>query len=252
VRTLRLTLAYDGTDFEGWQLQPERRTVQGEIEAALASLCGRPLRPNAAGRTDSGVHAAGQVLSLKLPDEVTLPPKAFVNGLNGLLPEDVAVLAAEEVAEDFDARRDASGKHYRYRLLNRRTRHPLCRRTHWVVFQPLAVEAMRAAAVHFVGEHDFSAFRASDCQSKTAVRKLHRVALTAGEGGELCFDIEGTAFLKHMVRNIVGTLVEVGREKVAPEAIPELIAGRDRTRSGPTAPALGLTLVSVRYEGRRE
>ena len=110
MRTLRVTLSYDGTDFEGWQLQPERRTVQGAVEEALAALCGRPLRPNAAGRTDSGVHAAAQVLSLNLPDEVTLPLRAFVHGLNKHLPPDVAVLSAEEVEEGFDARFDASGK----------------------------------------------------------------------------------------------------------------------------------------------
>ncbi len=248
MRVLRLTIAYDGAAFAGWQLQSNARTVQGVIEQGLARLCGLALRPNAAGRTDSGVHASGQVLSLALPDEVSLPVKAFVHGLNRLLPEDVAVLEGAEAPEGFDARRDAVAKHYRYRILNRTTRHPLLRRTHWLIYRPLAIERMREAAALLVGRHDFAAFRASDCQAKTTTRRLDRLSLEPGGADEWIFEVEGPAFLKHMVRNLVGTLVEVGYGQRSPEDIQRLLASRDRRLAGRTAPAHGLTLVSVRYE----
>ena len=249
MRTVRLTIAYDGTEFEGWQLQrPEQRTVQGAIETALTKLSGLPLRPTAAGRTDAGVHALGQVLSVALPDGVDLPPKAFVYGVNRALPGDVAVLAAAEATPGFDARRDSRGKHYRYQLYNRNTRHPLLRHTHWVVFEKLCADAMREAAAHFVGLHDFAAFRAADCQSRTSVRRLHKVGVEAGPDGELNIDVEGTAFLKHMVRTLVGTLVDVGAGRRRPTDMPRLLTDRDRTRAGRTAPAHGLTLMRVRYE----
>jgi tRNA pseudouridine38-40 synthase len=247
-RTLKLTLSYDGTEFDGWQLQPTGRTVQGVLETALFKLTGQPLRPIAAGRTDAGVHAEAQVLSLDLPDGNTLPCKAFHHGLNALLPPDVAVLEALEVAPGFNARKAARGKHYRYRVLNRRTRHPLQRRTHYVVFQPLALAQMQAAAERLVGEHDFAAFRAADCQCRTTVRKLHRLSIVDLGRGDLVFEVEGTAFLKHMVRNLVGTLVHVGRGKLSPDDVDRILAGRDRTKAGPTAPPHGLTLVEVRYE----
>jgi tRNA pseudouridine38-40 synthase len=247
MRSLRLTIAYDGRDFAGWQLQANARSVQGAVEQALLRLCGVPLRPVAAGRTDSGVHAAGQVLSLQLPDGLALPVKAFVHGLNRLLPEDVAVLDAAEAAVGFDARREASTKIYRYRILNRSTRHPLLRRTHWLVHPALAIPPMRAAAAKLVGRHDFAAFRASDCQAKTTVRRIDRFTLEAGEPDEWIFEVEGTAFLKHMVRNLVGTLVEVGRGHRAADDIDVLIASRDRRKAGRTAPAHGLTLVAVKY-----
>ncbi len=251
MRTLRFIISYEGGNFEGYQLQPACRTVQGEIETALAGLCGRPLRPTAAGRTDAGVHAAAQVLTLEVPDEVTLPCKAFLHGLNGRLPDDLAVLAVEECQPGFDARRDALGKHYRYRLLHRPTRHPLYQHTHWLLFGPLDASAMGVACAAFVGEHDFASLRAADCQSRTTVRKLSRVELAVRqleEGGrELTLDVEGTAFLKHMVRTLAGTLVAVGRGRFKPEDIPRILAARDRARAGVTAPAHGLTLMSVRY-----
>ncbi len=247
-RTVKLTISYDGTDFAGWQLQPRQRTVQGVLEAGLGKLLGRPVRVTAAGRTDAGVHAEGQVVSLPLEASQRLPEKAFVSGLNGLLPPDVAVRSAEFVPAGFDARRASRGKLYRYRLLNQPYRSPLQRRTHWELYQPLDVPAMDAAAMHFLGEHDFSAFRAADCPAKTTVRRLDRVSVQASPAErELVIDVRGTAFLKHMVRNLVGTLTLVGRHRLRPEDIPRLIAGRDRRRSGPTAPAHGLCLVEVYY-----
>ncbi|MFN7135843.1 MAG: tRNA pseudouridine synthase A, partial [Myxococcales bacterium] len=175
-----------------------------------------------------------------------IPLKAFVAGVNSLLPDDIAVRAAEERAPGFDARRSARGKIYRYRILNRPTRSPLWRRYAWEVFRPLDIDAMRQAAAALVGRHDFAAFRASDCAAKSTVREIRRIELR--QTGELLeVELEATAFLKHMVRNIVGTLVEVGLGKRQAGQLAGILAGRDRTRAGITAPAHGLCLVQVFY-----
>ncbi len=248
-RTLRLTLEYDGTELSGWQLQPKSRTVQGELERALAALLGVALRPTAASRTDAGVHAEAQVVTLRLAPKQQLPVLAFVRGLNGLLPADIAVRAAEYVEEGFDARRRSRGKHYRYRILHGLQRSPLRRRTHWVLFRRLSVAPMREAATYFVGSHDFAAFRAANCEAKTTRRRLVRFSVSGEEGpGEIVIDVVGTAFLKQMVRTLVGTLVEVGKGMRAPQEMMELLHSRDRRKSGPTAPAHGLTLCTVFYE----
>ncbi|MHB1846712.1 MAG: tRNA pseudouridine(38-40) synthase TruA [Deltaproteobacteria bacterium] len=248
-KTVRLTVAYDGTAFAGWQLQPRQRTVQGVLEAALQRLVGEPVRATAAGRTDAGVHAEGQVVSHPLPHGRALPAKAFVQGLNGFLPEDLAVREAAFVPGGFDARRSARGKRYRYLVWNRPTRCPLRRTTHWQLFQRLDSAAMQRAARAFEGEHDFSAFRAADCPAKTTVRRLDLVRIAPREASELEIEVRGTAFLKHMVRNIVGTLVEIGRGKRPEDDVPRLLRGRDRRRAGPTAPAHGLCLMEVYYPG---
>jgi len=241
---VRLTLEYDGTDFVGWQRQLNGRSVQEVVERALAELLGGAVRVDAAGRTDAGVHALGQVVAFTAPRP--LPAKAYVRGLSALLPADVAVVAAEEVAEDFDPRRWAIGKRYRYLLSRRPVRAPLLRRTHWELFAPLDVAAMRAASPALMGTRDFSSFQAFDCEAPHPRRTLRELALFE-EGEVLRFELEGTAFLRHMVRNIVGSLVEVGREKRPPSWIAEVLAARDRRLAGPTAPAHGLTLVEVTY-----
>ncbi len=241
---VRLRLEYDGTDFVGWQRQPNGRSVQAVLEAALEELLGAPVAAAAAGRTDAGVHALGQVVAFDAPR--ALPEKAYVRGLSSLLPEDVAVVAAEEVPDGFDPRRWATGKRYRYLISRRRGRAPLLRRTHWEVFTPLDVGAMRVPASALLGTHDFSSFRAADCEAPHARRTLRTLDLH--EDGELLrVEVEGTAFLKHMVRNIVGSLVEVGRGKRRPGWVAEVLAAKDRTLAGPTAPAHGLTLVEVTY-----
>ena len=241
---IRLTLEYDGTDFVGWQRQLNGRSVQTVVEAALAELLGVWVQAVAAGRTDSGVHALGQVVAFDAPR--ALPAQAYLRGLTGLLPPDVAVVAAAEAPDGFDPRRWATGKRYRYCLTRRASRSPLLRRTHWELFGPLDVEAMRTAARALLGTHDFTSFRAADCEAPHARRTLRTVQLT-DLGETLQLELEGTAFLKHMVRNIVGSLVEVGRGKHPPEWIAEVLAARDRTLAGPTAPAHGLTLVEVTY-----
>lgn len=245
VPRIKLTLEYDGTHYVGWQIQENGPTVQGRLQRALAELLGEPTGVTGAGRTDSGVHALGQVAHFDTAR--SLPMKAYWMGLNGLLPDDIAVVSAEEVSPQFDARRWARGKRYRYRIGNRRTRSPMRRFTHWEIFLPLDLEAMRRGAEALVGEHDFQSFRAADCQSPTSVRKLTRVEVSGTVGDELVIDVEGTAFMKHMVRNIAGSLADVGRGKRPPSWIHEVLLQKDRTLAGATAPPQGLTLLEVLY-----
>src|SRR6185295_9408597 len=184
---VKLVLEYDGTEFVGWQVQPNGRSVQAAVEGALAELLGEPVKVAAAGRTDSGVHALGQVAAFSTAR--VLPMKAYAVGLNGHLPADVAVVAAEEVPEAFDPRRWSLGKRYRYRISNRGGRSPLRRRTHWELFAPLDVEAMREGARALLGRHDFSAFRAADCEAPHAVREVREVSIAGEAGGEVALEV---------------------------------------------------------------
>ena len=242
---LKLTLEYDGTDYVGWQVQPNGRSVQAVVERALSSLLQEPVAVLAAGRTDSGVHALGQVVSFRTDKE--LPLKAYVLGMASLLPEDVSVVAAELVRDDFDPRRWALRKRYRYLISNRPVRSPLRRRTHWEIFLPLDVANMEEGAARLIGRHDFSAFRASSCTAPHAVREITALGIAGEAGAEIAVTVDGTAFVKHMVRNIVGALVEVGRGRQGPGWIREVLESGDRVLSGPTAPAHGLTLLHVLY-----
>lgn len=242
---VKLVLEYDGTNYCGWQIQENGPSVQGRLQLALQTLCGAPVPISAAGRTDSGVHARGQVVAFDAPKQ--LPLKAYWMGLNSLLPDDIAVVRAEEVGDDFDPRRWSKGKRYRYSISNRRARSPLRRHTHWEVFQPLNVSAMAEASKALLGRHDFSAFRAADCQAAHAKRELTRLEVTGAAGDEIVVVVEGTAFLKHMVRNLVGTLVEVGRGRQQAPWVKQVLEGVDRTKAGPTAPAQGLCLDEVFY-----
>jgi tRNA pseudouridine38-40 synthase len=241
---LKLTLEYDGTEYVGWQRQLNGKSVQEVVERALGELFGAEVSTEAAGRTDAGVHALGQVVAFDAPR--TLPLTAYLRGLSALLPEGVAVVGAVEVPQDFDPRRASQGKRYRYLISNRPVRSPLRRRTHWQLFGPLDVQAMAEAARPLLGTHDFSAFRAANCEALTPRRTLRELTVSA-VGDVVVFEVEGTAFLKHMVRNIVGTLVEVGRARQPVAWVAEVLASRDRTLAGPTAPAQGLVLVEVRY-----
>ena len=241
---LKLTIEYDGAAFVGWQVQPNGRSVQEELERAVERLCGERLRITGAGRTDAGVHARGQVCSLAPARE--LPLKAWTVGLNALLARDVSCVGAELAPEGFDARRWARGKRYVYSILQTAVRAPLSRGQAWEVRRPLDVAAMRAAAPQLVGKHDFAALRASNCRAQTTVRELRKLEL-AEDGPRLSITVEATAFLKNMVRNLVGTLVEVGHGKRDPGSLAALLESRDRTRAGPTAPAHGLVLDQVFY-----
>lgn len=257
-RNIKLVLEYDGTDFKGSQLQANGRTVQGELEKALASLTGLGVGERCvvsmAGRTDSGVHASGQVANFFTASR--LPVETFRRGLNALLPFDVAVLTSEEVSSDFHARFSAKERTYRYTVLNRPVRSPLARRYAYQVVQPLDLPAMQAAANSLVGERDFASFAGAgwgvkDSDDATAdkpgtVRNLVKAEWQA-EGDRLILEVAANAFLPHMIRNIVGTLLLVGRGERTPGDFARIVAVCDRRQAGPTAPACGLSLVSVRY-----
>jgi tRNA pseudouridine38-40 synthase len=250
VPVVKLLLEYDGTRTVGWQWQPTGRSIQEEVERALEVLHKAPRRVVAAGRTDAGVHALGQVCSFF--EREPLPISAYVQGMNALLPKEVAVRHASLEPEGFDARRSASGKRYRYRIENAPSRSPLSLRVAWQVFRPLDVAAMREAAAQLVGRRDFASFQAADCDCRHAVREVRRCEVSGEPGGRVDLVLEATAFVKHMVRNIAGTLVEVGLGRRPPDSMAALLAARDRTLAGPTAPPQGLCLEEVFYGSRVE
>ena len=245
----QLTIAYDGTAFHGWQLQPGRRTVQGVLEEALRKLTGEERRIAAAGRTDAGVHADGQVVAFDLASR--WEPRKLQLGLNAVSPGDVAVKQLSEVDEAFDPRRWATRRSYVYRIWNAHWDSPFLRRYAWRLGHELDVEAMCTAAAALVGEHDFTSLRAAGCDAESPVRRVFRSDVEHRDE-QILYTVEATAFLRHMVRNIVGTLVEVGRGVRSAATIPPLLAACDRSLAGATAPARGLTLVEVRYDGRAQ
>jgi len=242
----RLTLEYDGSEFAGWQVQPgESRTVQGVLEEALARVTGETVRVTGAGRTDAGVHAEAQVANVRV--ETALGADTLRRALNGVLPRDVAVRSLEEAPEGFHARRDARRKHYRYRIWNGPAPSPLRRGRFLRVEAPLDRIAMQCAADACVGRHDFTSLRASRSDARTSVRTLERVTVGEPSPGEIEIEVVGEGFLRHMVRILVGTLVEVGRGRRAPHSMAGVLAARDRAAAGPTAPGRGLTLERVDY-----
>jgi tRNA pseudouridine38-40 synthase len=244
--SFRLVLEYDGSDFAGWQSQAQgERTVQATLAAALAEIATGPVRVVGAGRTDAGVHAEGQVAAASL--DTRLDAATLVRALNAKLPADVAVRDALPVPDGFDPRREAKGKLYRYGVWNGEEKSPLRRRRWHHVREPLDVLAMRGAAAALVGRHDFASFQGAGSSATSTVRTLTRAAVEGEARGEIRFELEGDGFLRHMVRNAVGTLLEVGLGRRDPGSLPALLAARDRTRAGATAPACGLTLVRVDY-----
>ncbi|MEK7437552.1 MAG: tRNA pseudouridine(38-40) synthase TruA [Pseudomonadota bacterium] len=241
---IAIGIEYDGSRFHGWQSQPSGETVQDHLERALASIAGEPVRLAAAGRTDAGVHALAQVAHFET--SVLRPESAWVRGVNALLAPSVAVQWAVPVAEDFHARYSAVSRSYRYVLYNHPVRPALHHgRVGWFHL-PLDTEAMSAALAHLSGEHDFSAFRSSECQAKSPVRTLQR-AVIERHGVYLSFEFTANGFLHHMVRNIVGCLVYVGKGKYPAERLAEVLASRDRRLAAPTFPPDGLYLEAVEY-----
>ncbi|HSG75210.1 MAG TPA: tRNA pseudouridine(38-40) synthase TruA [Burkholderiales bacterium] len=244
---IALALEYDGSRFLGWQTQPGGGTVQDTLQAALSGIAGAPVQVTCAGRTDRGVHARGQVVHFDT--EAERPDSAWVRGVNALLPDSVAVLWAIRVADEFHARYAARARTYRYVLLNRPVRPALAARHAGWYHTTLNIDAMRAAARQLVGEHDFSAFRSAECQAKSPVRTLHALEVEA-RGERIDFLLRANAYLHHMVRNIVGTLIYVGNGRHAPAWVGEVLASRDRARAAPTFAAEGLYLERVEYAER--
>lgn len=243
-RTLRLVVEYDGTGLAGWQRQDGQPTVQGWLEKAFQHMTGQAPLVRGAGRTDAGVHAEGQVASVELVSRI--PALGFLRGLNTHLPPQIAVLEVSDVPAGFDARHHARGKIYRYQVWNHPVRSPRLCRYAWHVYDPLDLHAMREAAAALLGEHDFRAFRSSDCDRTNTVRILRRIEL-ARSAALVTIEVEGTAFLRNMVRIIAGTLVGVGKGKMTAADVARVLASGDRTKAGVTAPACGLTLVKVIY-----
>lgn len=244
VRRIRLLVEYDGTDFHGWQVQPRVRTVQGELQRAAFEMTGEATNIRGASRTDTGVHALGQVAHFDT--SCGIDASRFAAGLTALTGDDVAVVRSDEVAPGFSARHDARGKVYRYLIWNRRSPSPFRRRTSWHLRKPLDVEAMRLGAAHLVGEHDFAAFRAASCDAPTTVRTITRLEIEMREG-LVEVTVAGTAFLQHMVRIMVGTLVTVGMGKASADDIIRVRESRNRQEAGQTAPPHGLCLVNVHF-----
>lgn len=241
---IRLTLEYDGTAYSGWQVQAGDDSVQARVESALARFFGAAVRVNAAGRTDSGVHALGQVAAFDAPRRCDVAE--VQRALNALLPADIAVREARETRARFDPRRDASLRIYEYRIYNCEYRSAFDFRYSWHLREPLDLVAMQEAGRLFVGEHDFAAFRTLGTEVRSTVR---RIALSEwhASGLYLIYRIEGTSFLRHMVRTMVATMVEIGRHRLPVSSVNALLASRDRTQAPAAAPARGLFLVGVRY-----
>jgi tRNA pseudouridine38-40 synthase len=248
VPRIALGLEYDGTDFVGWQIQPTGRSVEGTLVAAVSFVAGSAVTVRGAGRTDAGVHALHQVAHFDT--SVARTPRQWLLGINSNLPADVAIRWAREVPPHFDARRSAVSRRYRYTVLQQAARSALLRKRVWWLRQELDCAVMTAAATAWLGEHDFSAFRGAGCQAKSPMRRLTAVAIARrarGAGVLVTFEFTANAFLQHMVRNLVGTLVGVGSGELAPQEAALILERRDRREAGVTAPPEGLVLVEVLY-----
>lgn len=248
MRNLLITAQWDGTEFAGWQFQPGQRTVQGTLATALETMVHHPVELWASSRTDSGVHARAMPITFETTRDIK--PAGFVNGLNTYLPADLSVITAREMPLGWRAREHAVAKTYTYRVQLGARRALTQRQTWWVKRPSLDLSAMRAATALLLGEHDFAAFRSVACEAPTTVRHIHRIDIGEPDREEcVAIDVIGNAFLRNMVRILVGTLVEVGCGRRPIAWVGEVLAGRDRNRGGPTAPGAGLTLTEVHFEG---
>ncbi len=245
MRKLMLTVQYDGADYAGFQIQPNAKTIQGELQQALAQILGHPVKIQGASRTDAAVHALGQIVTFESSSPI--PVSNLARAVDERLPVAIGVVDACEVGLEFDARRDARRKLYCYQIFNRQTSSPFMGRYAWHITDPLDVEAMGQAAQVLLGRHNFRAFCAAGGSATDMVRVIDRIEVCR-DGDMVWMYVQGDGFLYKMVRIIVGTLVEVGPGRWSPQAVAEILAGQDRGQAGPTAPGCGLWLIRVTYE----
>ena len=245
MRNIKLLIEYDGTNYQGWQVQPRGPTIQGTLEEKLRLLTREPIQVFGSGRTDSGVHALAQVAHFKTQSQIDIG--SMQRALNSLLPPDIVIQKIEEVDEGFHARRHSKSKIYEYRILNRSLRSAFHLGYVWHIPQRLDLMEMKKATTHLIGEHDFSAFRTVGSPTRTTVRRVIRAEWKRGRDGLVRFEIEANGFLKQMVRSIIGTLVEIGKGKLDAAEFRKILDSKDRKKAGPTAPAQGLFLKEVKY-----
>ena len=241
----KITIEYDGSAYHGWQRQASERTIQGEIENALKTMTGNTITVTGSGRTDAGVHALNQTANFRCTTSLT--PEVFLKGLNSLLPEDIVICSCKIVPEKFHARYDVKSKVYQYRILNRSLPAAISRQYAWHIRKKLNLSAMQEAIRCIIGSHDFKAFEGSGSPRVSTVRCITNADLVETDNDYLVLKIEGDGFLKFMVRNIVGTLVDVGFDKITPHDFKQILISKDRNLAGITAPAHGLFLMEVKY-----
>jgi tRNA pseudouridine38-40 synthase len=245
MRTIKLTIQFDGTLYHGWQTQSRERSVQSTIRDALSLMFNKAVVLHGSGRTDAGVHALGQVAHFKTESNMSL--SSILRGLNSMLPDDIVITAADEADEDFNARFSAVSRVYWYFIWNAPTPSPFFARYSWYVNKPLDLAAMKQASRHLVGEHDFSSFHFRAKDGANPVREIKKISLRQTRKSLILIEIEAGSFLRNMVRIIVGTLVQVGRGRLEPDTIAGILQQRDRRCAGPTVPAHGLFLRRVKY-----
>lgn len=249
MRTIKLTIEYDGTNYVGWQIQPSGRSIQGELTKALRRMTGEENHIIGSSRTDAGVHALGQVAHFRT--NTMIPPTGFMRGINSLLDDDISVIAAREAEDGFHAQKGARSKLYRYVILNSDAPSALLARRCWHIREKLDIKAMQEAAKCLVGEHDFKSFQAAGSSARDAFRRINSIVIKKGRyqdhAGAIYIDISGNGFVYHMVRNVVGTLVRIGKGRIPPSEMERILKARERKRAGATAPARGLYLAKVTF-----
>lgn len=245
MRTIKMILEYDGTGYHGWQRQDDRITLQQVVEECIGTITQEDVRVIASGRTDAGVHAINQVAHFKTSSNIML--RNLQSGINSLLPSDVVIKELVETDETFHARYDAKSKVYLYQIVNKPTRSALYRNYAWFIREIIDIGRMKEAARFIIGTYDYSSFCAANCGMKSHMRTVKNINMEMNDRGMIKITIEANGFLKYMVRNIVGTLVDVGRGKISPSELMVILEAKDRRRAGRTAPACGLFLKEVKY-----